>query len=502
MTDVSQSLVKKKIDEESKTLVPSIGREDITVIKGIGTLMAIKLRNHGFGTINSLAETTPKRLTDRIEGIGEITAQRFVEQARDLKRSKNLNNFTIEEESIHNSNSEEDIDIKSKNGTSFENEDTIESETDYPALKYVTGASPETAPIIKEFIAEQEAGGFEEDFEYEEVEDEFSEPERPELDDYEVVENDIPDSSPIISELSGIRDPLDDSLEADYLDEPEIEIPLSANDNQDKRIHVPTDAKNSIEIVNYRNFHPSTTSVERVDHMEIQKMFDTVASDLESLGFLVIKKTPELRAAFTGIDLLAVKLVRIKEYLDFIYIIPVKICPLKGNVIVSNDKIEYNPFKADNGSKYNLNRAIDSYFQGLSTAGQNIFENFLHEGNLFQFVSKYLHIDICLKKTIMSKSLFFHSGPLEYRLLIEPLLACQNKVGFTERLIPFAYHTTTNIHVIELAQVSNLMQYLDQKYFLVETYTEKETTYSKYRRSSELFMNHLRLLSIPFIGYG
>jgi hypothetical protein len=86
-------------------------------------------------------------------------------------------------------------------------------------------------------------------------------------------------------------------------------------------------------------------------------------------------------------------------------------------------------------------------------------------------LANYLNIDIRLERTITRKNLFYRSGPVQYKVLIEPALICQNTVGFTEKIIPFAYQKHSNTHIVELSQFSDLLQYLDQKYFFIETYS-------------------------------
>jgi hypothetical protein len=490
MTHVSQSLKEKKIRKESDPLVPSVGREDITMIKGIGASMAIKLRNHGFGTISSLAEATVRKLSGRVEGIGEASAQKFIEQARVIKKSKDLVNFTQKgNESFENPNIEDKEVKKSK---LLFNEKSSESELNFPPLDHLSRLTPGSMPVIEDFIGIQEREESDDDLEFEGLEDELSDPKDSRFILEEKDEDEfIPSQNIEINNLENSKEDITKPEIQESIKVKEPEINLSAND-----------PKSTIDILCQKELLESQNSTEMLDPSEIQYFYNNITKNLESLDFFIIKNIPELRTIFTGIDLIGVKLVRVKEYLDFIYIVPVRICPLKGNFILNAKSVNYHPFEEKDNYHFDLKHVASSYLQALMFSEQNIFENFLHEGTLLQLISRYLHIKISLKKTIFRESLFYHSGPLQYKILIEPVLVCQNKVGFTEKLIPFAYHKSTNIHVVEITELSNLLQFLDQKYFLIETYTEKENAFSKYKESSFKFMNHLRLLSLPFIGYG
>ncbi|MFX1389403.1 MAG: helix-hairpin-helix domain-containing protein [Promethearchaeota archaeon] len=471
MTHVSQSLEGKKIKKEADPLVPSIGREDITVIKGIGASMAIKLRNHGFGTITSLSETTAGNLARRVEGIGEASAQKFINQARIIKQSKDLVDFTEDKNELDHSPTVRNKVIENSEPSL----DEIHSDSGpiTPRVNLISELTSSTLPIVEDFIGEEEKEEINDHFEFGQVEDEPMEIEDPHFGE-EVEENLKLDQD---MNFSNLEDPQEGITEAEA-------------------------HKTTMDRLYHEELLLPQRSVEMLEQGQIQELYNTINKELESYEFFIVKKIPELRSLFTGIDLIGVKLVRVKEYLDLIYIVPVKVCPLKGNVILNENSVSYQASEIHKNYHYNLNQVLGSHLQALLLSEQNIFENCSQEGNLLKFISRYLHIEVSLKKTIMRENLFFHSGPLQYKILIEPLLVCQNKVGFTEKLIPFAYHKSTNIHVVQISDLSNLLQFLDQKYFLIETYTEKENTLTKYNQSFFKFMNHLRLLSLPFIGYG
>ncbi|MFW9826718.1 MAG: helix-hairpin-helix domain-containing protein [Candidatus Thorarchaeota archaeon] len=447
---IGNSGTDQKKTPEKETLPVSIGREDITIIKGIGPSVALRLRENGINTIDKIANSIPSQIAC-IEGIGLASAGRFIENAKSIKKSKNLNNFTQE------------VVIASEIENLHNNDDHNHKEE------------------------------YQEDLEYEASEDEMIDTERSSL-------CTLPEVSSIRTDISE-RDKKLDELNEDVLNYVKKNGEEPFDPNISKKLLDLNESKDTLEILHQNNISYPNVSKEYLNQEEIQELHRKVTKEIDLHEFLILKKFPEMRSVFYSIDLIGIKLVRVKEFLDLIYIIPIKICPLKGNLIFSNNKVEYLPLQGE-VDDHQFNRLPESYLQGLSNSESKLFEDLLQEGKLLRFLSKYLQIDISLKKTLLHKNLFFHSGPVLYKILIEPLFISQNSVGFTERLIPFAYQKSTNIHITDLSQLSEFLQYIDQKYFLIETITDEETVFSIHMNSTNKFLRNLQVYSIPFILYG
>jgi predicted flap endonuclease-1-like 5' DNA nuclease len=443
----------QKQSSNSELLPASIGREDITIIKGIGPSVALRLREHGLNTIEKIAYCTPSQIAN-IEGIGLISAEKFIENAKAIKKSKNLNNFTQEVLDIPESEIQSNNFYKLEKENEYQ-EEINDEELDYEIIdsqKFEMHRKPEASSIDPEILTKK-------------------------ITDDKEIENDQTKDIDKISNNQEINKIFNNSIS----------------------VNAP---KDTLEILHQDNIQPFLTSKETLNHIEIQTLHKKITKELELHEFCTLQKSPELRVVFYGIDILALKIVRVKEFLDLIYIIPIKVCPLKGNLIISKKKVDYHCSKSDEHTNHHFNQIIKTYLQGLINSESRIREDCLHEGKLLRFISNYFQINISLKKTGIHKNLFFHSGPLEYKFLIEPIMICQSPVGFVEKLIPFAYQKSTNIHITDQTQLSNLLQYLDQKYFFIETFADKETALSIYSTSNNILMKNLRLYSIPFILYG
>ncbi|MFX1419969.1 MAG: helix-hairpin-helix domain-containing protein [Promethearchaeota archaeon] len=440
---------------ELQSLVPSIQKESLTIISGIGPKSAERLISHGINSISELANSTPTLLST-IEGIGFSTAQKYINGAKEHLRLKKLNDFSKPERP------QEKLETiqESHKGININREPILESpEEELENLEYKKIKSNKKFEGNIEFEGKMSIDDDAEDF------DNIT-------DDYLDFDNSI---------IEGRM---------------EIDTPSPA----------PKQVVISPEVVRQSTMtlqERETATNELLSRPQLEKFHQQIAKDLILSEFTIIDKIPNLRVVFVGVDLLAVKRVKVKEFLDLIYVIPIKICSLKGSFIVSNENIKYRP-KEENAQNngYRLELIPQSYLKALNQAEQSISSDMMSQGNLLRYLSKYLGLHITLEKTITRKNLFFRSGPLQYKMLIEPLLICQNTVGFTEKLIPFAYQNQFNVHIVELNKFPDLLQYLDQKYFLLETYREEKNAVELNYEASNKFMRDLRKYSSPFMIYG
>jgi hypothetical protein len=144
---------------------------------------------------------------------------------------------------------------------------------------------------------------------------------------------------------------------------------------------------------------------------------------------------------------------------------------------------------------------LDSYFDNLSEAHRVINEDLLSGGSLVSYLKEHQNLDVSLKKTILKKNLFFNSGTLQVKILVEPLLLCQKEIGFMEKVIPFAYLRDINLHIIKESDLSDLLRFLEQKYTLLETHRKQDHSQITYQESCRLFLTRVKLFSIPFMGF-
>jgi predicted flap endonuclease-1-like 5' DNA nuclease len=90
------------LTQPEQNLTPSIVKEDLTKVKGIGPSVAQQLRGIGINSIKSLVGASIEQITT-IKGIGYKTAQKIQEEAKNLLSKKSLNDFTRSKELIETS---------------------------------------------------------------------------------------------------------------------------------------------------------------------------------------------------------------------------------------------------------------------------------------------------------------------------------------------------------------------------------------------------------------
>ena len=117
---------------------------------------------------------------------------------------------------------------------------------------------------------------------------------------------------------------------------------------------------------------------------------------MKSFDYYIIPKQINLiKKFYNNIDILAIKIIPIKEFLDLILVLPVKICKFKGYFIISEDSFEYRSFNRNiNPDESIKSIEINSSAKDLLKSQNQIFQNIIKEGSLFQFFKKYLKLDI------------------------------------------------------------------------------------------------------------
>jgi hypothetical protein len=244
--------------------------------------------------------------------------------------------------------------------------------------------------------------------------------------------------------------------------------------------------------------------LERLSNNERLAIIQQVKNNFNSSGFYILKNYPGgLKKFFQTIEIIAVKVIHIKEMLDFILIVPIKVLNLKGSLIVSEEDIEYYPQNKVVIPEKLIDTWLESHTTELMNIQNYIFNDITTEGNFFQFLKKYLKTDLKIERTIDKKKLFLWNNQLQYKIIIDPVLICNNKTKFAERTkIIFPIQRTSNLHIINYNKSLDLLQFLENKYFFsqlkLSIKTEIEIHYKNLRKYNE----DLKLYTLPFVIFG
>jgi len=448
-------------------LSTTIVREDITKIKGIGPSVAVKLREHGFNTIEKLAKSTIPQLSN-IKGIGAATAQKIVEGAKLFNSSVKLKDFPQSgtppmEFPAHQEDQEyaddeykpcvEEVKVQKWFSDKYKK---LKTGIWYPAQKLNPLEITKQLKTV-EYVSPM---NYEEGIDVEEV----------------VVEEDTFDEtvqkrkkSPKIS----------------FIENKQLDVKF----------------KRPEEILPLQKVPP--VQDEKLALLEKKQIKSQIEHIFQTFEYVVAKPDPLLRDIFTHSDLIGIKKVNLNDVVDIVIIIPVKISTLKGQLHVSNETIKYVPSHKqlkENGSAFKI--LLSSYFDTIQDNYRAFHHDLTHNGNFHSYLKRNCGINISVKKILIKKALFFTERNIELKVFINPVLLCQNEVGFLEKDIPFAFLTEINLHILNQKNLNALLQFIEKKYTLLETYKKQIHSLISYNETHNQFLKRSTIVSIPFLGFG
>jgi len=210
----------------------------------------------------------------------------------------------------------------------------------------------------------------------------------------------------------------------------------------------------------------------------------------------------DFQELYNKIDFLAIKIQHINEFLDICHILPLKLAKLYGLLLVSEKKIDYNSNKT-NLSPIERKNLVKSIKEDLNDVVQMISNDLKDEGPIVKNFISYINHDISLEKTrISSKGYFYCRGRMQYNFIIQSIIISQNKIGFLERNIPYAYQQSSDLYVIAINDLNDLLSYLEQKRSSIEKVCIKKQPLNLFIDNKIKLSNALRLISIVLGVFG
>jgi len=201
----------------------------------------------------------------------------------------------------------------------------------------------------------------------------------------------------------------------------------------------------------------------------------------------------DFQEIYKKIDFLAIKIQHINEFLDICHILPLKLAKLYGSLLVSEKKIDYN---SNNTNLFPIEGDLKDVVQILS----NDLEN---EGPIAKNFISFINDDISLEKTRISrKGYFYCRGRMQYNFIIQPIIISQNKIGFLERNIPYAFQKSSDLYIININDSNDLLSYLEQKRSSIEKVCIKKQPLNLFIDNKIKLSNALRLISIVLGVFG
>ena len=442
-----------------ENIVSELSRDDLTKIKGIGATTAEKLYNAKIIAVKQIAEMTPEKLSET-PGIGLASATKFIAAAK-----------------IYLSGAHTDDIAKSSPQVVSSLKDEVPSEF---IEKY------EVAEVVVEEIEEishESPKEVNEDFELLQSNQKWF----PDKFNY----SRLTASYPPISE--GMENP-EDIVEEVFAQETIPEVNIRRDQSEPKNVieneevdYTPIEQK----IIDFED------SRENVLESSTNQQISTIFKDI---GCYEIPCSLESLNQFTtNLDYLGCKLVIASDDLKFLFLFPVKWVDEEGTVLVDETKLELKSHakRKDLGSYNNLKQIS----QNLLQIRDSMYEDLANNQNIREFFQKYLQITLSFERGFGNKSLLFLSGSTQYKVVIEPILLCNNSPRSMEKRLAFPYQRSSNLHAVTKLDLVPLIKFLEKKYRMIEKRTKKTNLVKDYRQSEEKLHTRVRATSFPIFGY-
>ena len=235
---------------------------------------------------------------------------------------------------------------------------------------------------------------------------------------------------------------------------------------------------------------------EKLSKSELNHIKEEVAQKFRNLGYYIIdKKSSMFRSVLKDIDFLAYKVMDITKMVGILTVYPVIISHLRGTLVVTSKDIIYNP----------TSKSVKYSKEFLKIAQKGVLDNVLNEKTLFKLFKKLFKKlkggTLIITKARNGKAIFINSGQIQYKIIVNPVLACLSEPAFIEKSIMLPYQRKTNIHAIQFEAVDLLVKFLEKKYFLLESQV-KQNAIEIYDTAKEKLRVDLKRYSIPFPLYG
>ena len=210
----------------------------------------------------------------------------------------------------------------------------------------------------------------------------------------------------------------------------------------------------------------------------------------------------DFQELYNKIDFLAIKTQHINEFLDICHILPLKLAKLYGLLLISEKKIDYNSNNT-NLSPIERKNLVKSIKEDLNDVVQILSNDLEDEGPIVKNFISYINDDISLEKTrISSKGYFYYRGRMQYNFIIQPIIISQNKIGFLERNIPYAFQQSSDLYIVNINDLTDLLSYLEQKRSSIEKICIKKQPINLFIDNKIKLSNALRLISILLGVFG
>ena len=454
-----------------ENIVSEPPRDDLTKIKGIGATTAEKLYKAKIVTVKQLTKITPEKLSE-IPGVGLATATKIIVEAKTY-----LSSSPQVVPSVTNKISPEIID-------NYEVAEVVVDE-----IEEISGDSPEEDN--KDFAPSQSnQKWFSDKFNYSRLTASY-----PPISKRAKILNDTVEEENIVIETDE-KDNLSvrTEYEEEFTQETIPKIPIRHDQQETKNFLEDED-------VDYTPAEPTIIDFKESGENPFESnIHQQISNIFKDIGCYEISRSLESLNHFsTKLDYLGCKLVEVSDDLKFLFLFPVNWFDQEGTVLLDKTKLELKSHAINNDLEAYNN--LEQISQNLLQVTDLMYEDLATSQNIREFFQKYLQITLSLERGFGNKSLIFLSGSTQYKVIIEPILLCNNPPRSMEKMLAFPYQRNKNLHAVTKVDLAPLIKFLEKKYQMVEKRTKKTNPIKDFRQSEEKLRTRVRATSIPIFGY-
>ncbi|MHA1191445.1 MAG: helix-hairpin-helix domain-containing protein [Promethearchaeota archaeon] len=453
--------------------------DDLTDLKGIGPNIALKLKTNGLNTIQEIANSTPEQIA-RMPGIGVTTASKMIRNAKDYLSGSEVQPIP-----------------KIQNLSTSRPKELTPSER----LKFQPQKSKSSTKNLNEWFNQtnQERNEIENDFSFLSPGIESKENSL-EIDEEEVIEEDLSlveehEVKTLRNQVSTSHFTRNEDSETNsfqiipHVSEPQVEdisIPLSES------VRVPEPKIN-------RNSSPVDTPT-----INKNQIYQKIANTIKIGQYHeILSNSQNMREFRRGVDYLGCKIITVSNNTRLIVLMPIKFLPSQNHLMVSESRV-LKPISAKESTSLRFipDSIAEAHARQLKKVSDAMFDSFTNEGTIFTFISRYFGLDAIIQKGFKQKPLFMASGEVEYEIIIDPILVTNQSVSSIEKTILFPYQYASNLHIVELEELQELMEYLEQKHVMLATQGASSNALVEQLEMKNSYYKNIKNYSLPFLGFG
>ena len=236
---------------------------------------------------------------------------------------------------------------------------------------------------------------------------------------------------------------------------------------------------------------------EIMDKKSVQMLLVQMRKTLINNNYQILPTADkDFRDIYGKIDFLAIKIFHIHEFLDICQIIPLKLAKLVGLLLISETKIDYNSYNA-NIPQNERKGLISTLKIDIKEVIQTLSNDLEKEGLITKNFISYINDDIYLEKNkLTGKGFFYRNHQVQYKFKIQPIIVSYSKVGYLERNIPYAFQQSSDLYVVNINDLNDLLRYIEKKNRSIEKICIKTQPINLFISNKMKLSNALRLIGI------